>query len=76
MPAVAHRWTGLNAVFAFWFAYVVTRPLGASFADWGAVGSARGGLGLGTGTVSLALAVVIGCLVATLSLRRVPNASA
>ena len=25
---------GMNAIVAFWFAYVLTRPLGASFADW------------------------------------------
>ena len=24
----------MNPVLAFWFAYVMTRPLGASFADW------------------------------------------
>jgi uncharacterized membrane-anchored protein len=73
IPAIAHRWTGLNAVFAFWSAYVVTRPVGASFADWGAVSTAHGGLGLGTGPVSLMLAVVIACLVAALSFRRTPR---
>ncbi len=76
VPAAAHRWTGLGAVTAFWCAYVVTRPLGASFADWGAVPAGRGGLGLGTGPVSLFLALVIGCLVVALSLRRTPDASA
>ena len=30
IPAVGYRWLGLNAIVAFWFAYVVTRPLGAS----------------------------------------------
>ena len=30
----ARRWFGLSAVAAFWIAYVLTRPLGASFADW------------------------------------------
>jgi uncharacterized membrane-anchored protein len=34
VPAVAHRFARMNAVVAFWFAYIVTRPLGASFADW------------------------------------------
>jgi len=34
VPAVAHRWLRLNAIAAFWFAYIVTRPLGASYADW------------------------------------------
>jgi uncharacterized membrane-anchored protein len=28
-PAVAHRWFGLNAILAFWLAYIATRPLGA-----------------------------------------------
>jgi hypothetical protein len=33
VPAIAWR-RGLNPVAAFWFAYIVTRPLGASFADY------------------------------------------
>lgn len=59
VPALAHRRFGLNGIFAFWFAYIVTRPLGASFADWAGVSHTRGGLDLGTGPVSLLLAVVI-----------------
>jgi uncharacterized membrane-anchored protein len=59
IPAVAHRWFGLNAILAFWFAYIATRPLGASFADWMGVSHARRGLDLGSGPVSLALAVLI-----------------
>ena len=34
IPALAWWRFGLNAIVAFWFAYVVTRPLGASFADY------------------------------------------
>ena len=52
------RWH-LNAVFAFWFAYILTRPLGASLADWAGVSHARGGLNLGPGPVSLTLAALI-----------------
>ncbi|MDO0930011.1 hypothetical protein QQY24_33565 [Streptomyces sp. TG1A-8] len=59
VPVVAHRWLGLNAIAAFWSAYVVTRPLGASFADWMAVSSARGGLGLGLGPVTLGWTIAI-----------------
>jgi uncharacterized membrane-anchored protein len=44
---------------AFWTAYIITRPLGASFADWLGVTRARGGLDLGTGWVSVALGVLI-----------------
>jgi uncharacterized membrane-anchored protein len=70
VPAVGWRWFGLNAVFAFWFAYILTRPLGASFADWLALPPARGGLGFGTGRVSLALLALIVVLVGYLAVSR------
>jgi uncharacterized membrane-anchored protein len=70
LPAVGYWRFGWNPVLAFWFAYVVTRPLGASFADWMAVSSARGGLALGTGPVSLVLAALIAAFVAYLSITR------
>ena len=59
IPFIGHRWFALNEVFAFWMAYVLTRPLGASFADWMAVEPHRGGLGLGAGGASLILAAVV-----------------
>ncbi len=59
IPALAHARFGLGAVAAFWFAYIVTRPLGASFADWLGVSRERGGLALGTGWVSLVLILLI-----------------
>jgi len=64
VPAVAHRWLRLNAIAAFWFAYIVTRPLGASFADWLGVSHARGGLNWGTGAVSIGAAILIAGVVA------------
>jgi uncharacterized membrane-anchored protein len=57
--AAEHRHQTRNAVLAFWLAYVLTRPLGASFADWMGVSQARGGLNWGTGQVSIVLAVII-----------------
>ena len=42
LPALGYAFGGLNGVFAFWFAYVVTRPLGASVADWIGCPEARG----------------------------------
>lgn len=69
VPAVGYRFLGLNAVAAFWFAYIVTRPLGASFADWFGK-SALGGLGFGDATVSLVLTVLIVGFVAYLTLSR------
>lgn len=59
VPAVGYRWFGLNAVVAFWTAYVLTRPLGASVADWLGVSHERGGLGLGPGPVALAFGALI-----------------
>jgi uncharacterized membrane-anchored protein len=59
IPAFGYFRFGMNSILAFWFAYVVTRPVGASVADWLGVSSARGGLALGTGPVSLGLAAAI-----------------
>jgi uncharacterized membrane-anchored protein len=67
VPAVAHRWFGLNAIVAFWFAYIVTRPLGASYADWLGVSHARGGLNWGSGSVSIGATVLIVIAVAVLA---------
>jgi uncharacterized membrane-anchored protein len=71
IPAIAHWRLGLNAITAFWFAYIVTRPLGASFADWVGVPASRRGLGLGTGPVTLVLALAIVVLVGYLTTSRV-----
>ncbi|BDM72050.1 membrane protein [Streptomyces nigrescens] len=68
VPALSGRFLGLNAVAAFWGAYVLTRPLGASFADWMGVSTARGGLGWGTGPATLALTVPIVLLVGYLAI--------
>jgi uncharacterized membrane-anchored protein len=62
-----HKHQSRNAVVAFWLAYILTRPLGASFADWMGVSPARSGLGWGTGPVSLVLFIIIVCLVGYLS---------
>ena len=70
VPAIAHKGFGVNAILAFWVAYVLTRPLGASFADWLGVGPERGGVGVGTGPVSLAAFAVFVALVTWLSVRR------
>ncbi|MFE1923355.1 hypothetical protein ACFW91_12385 [Streptomyces asoensis] len=59
VPALAHRFWALGAVTAFWTAYVITRPLGASLADWMALPHTRGGLALGLAPVTLAWTVAI-----------------
>jgi uncharacterized membrane-anchored protein len=70
VPAAGFRWGRWNAVFCFWFAYVLTRPLGASLADGLAKPRAVHGLGLGSGPVALVLALVIAALVAYLSVTK------
>ncbi|MCK9896839.1 hypothetical protein [Frankia sp. AgB32] len=64
VPVIARRWFGLGEVAAFWAAYVVTRPLGASFADWLGKPAHRHGVGLGDGVVSAVATVLIIGLVA------------
>jgi uncharacterized membrane-anchored protein len=60
IPAIGWWRFDLNPILAFWLAYIVTRPLGASFADGFSKPHANTGLGLGDGTVSgLALVVFI-----------------
>jgi uncharacterized membrane-anchored protein len=67
LPAVGYWLFGLNGVFAFWFAYIMTRPLGASFADWFGRPQGLGGIGVGTGRTSIILAVIIVAFVGYLS---------
>ena len=67
LPLLAWR-CGLNPVVAFWIAYIITRPLGASFADWfGKRHSLAGGLGYGDGTVAVILTGVIVVLVGSVA---------
>jgi uncharacterized membrane-anchored protein len=70
IPAIGYRLLRWDAVFSFWFAYVATRPLGASFADYLGKPKTVGGLGLGDGPVALVLALAIFCLVAFLAVTR------
>jgi uncharacterized membrane-anchored protein len=58
LPALARLQFGLNSIAAFWMSYVVTRPLGASFADW--IDKPKGGTGLGVGDGPAAIAFALG----------------
>lgn len=71
VPAIGYRWFHWNHVFAFWFAYVVTRPLGASFADWMGKPTGVGGLGWGDGRISLILTAIIAGFVIFLAVTRI-----
>ena len=54
---------GLNSVLAFWLAYILTRPLGASLGDLLSQAPTYGGFGLGTVNTSLVFLAVIVSLV-------------
>ena len=67
VPALGWWRFGLNPILAFWGAYIVTRPVGASLADWfGKPPSKNHGLGYGDGTVTvlavLAIVVLVLCV--------------
>jgi uncharacterized membrane-anchored protein len=66
LPVVGFVLLRLNAVAMFWAAYILTRPLGASFADY--LGKSRdlGGLNWGPGNVSFMFSAVIVVIVAAL----------
>jgi uncharacterized membrane-anchored protein len=71
IPLVAHWRFGMNSVLAFWFAYTLTRPLGASIADWLAVPVSLGGLNMGRGVVAVAMLVPIIAIVAYMAISHV-----
>jgi uncharacterized membrane-anchored protein len=67
LPWIGFRYFRLNGVAAFWAAYVLTRPLGASFADWFDKPRGMSGLGLGTGPVAAALSIAVILAIAWIS---------
>ena len=70
IPALAWWQLGLNAIIAFWWAYVVTRPLGASFADYISKPANASGIGFGDGPTALVFAIAVGVLVLYLAVAR------
>jgi uncharacterized membrane-anchored protein len=70
IPALFWWRFGLNAVVAFWFAYVVTRPLGASFADYFSKPHSLSGANYGDATVALITTIIVAVLVGYLAVTR------
>jgi uncharacterized membrane-anchored protein len=70
LAALAHWRFRLNAIFAFWFAYVLTRPLGASIGDYMSQPRSHGALGLGTVVTSALFLLSILGLVTYLAISR------
>jgi uncharacterized membrane-anchored protein len=71
LPLILRRMIGLNELVAFWWAYIITRPLGASYADWLGVPKSLGGLNFGRGTVAIGLTLAIVGWVAYLTVTKV-----
>ncbi len=66
-----HRHLTSNAVLAFWLAYILTRPLGASIGDYLSQAQSDGGLGLGTTLTSAIFLLAILATVAYLAMTKV-----
>lgn len=69
VPAILYFYFKVSEVTTFWIAYILTRPLGASFADWIGKTPSEGGLGLGTGLLSLILLLSISCIIGIVSFK-------
>ena len=70
IPLFAQKVFKANEVFTFWFAYIMTRPFGASFADWFGRSKDLGGIGFGTGRTSIVLTILIIILVSYLAITK------
>lgn len=70
LPGLARWKFGLNSVCAFWMSYVLTRPLGASFADYVSKPTKTGGVGFGNGPTAAVCFAAVAVLVAYLAVRR------
>ncbi len=68
--AAAYVYAGLNEILAFWMAYILTRPLGASFGDLLSQPVKNGGLGFGTTGTSIIFLTVIALLIGYLTVTR------
>jgi len=70
IPALAWWRMGLNSIAAFWMAYVVTRPLGASFADYISKPPSMSGIGFGDGPTAVVFSLAVFIFVSYLAVAR------
>ena len=75
LPAIAYRWFGANAIACFWLSYILTRPFGASFADWFGGPPGRGGLALGMDRTAIVLTVIIVGIITYFAISKVDRPS-
>lgn len=76
LPLLFNRMFHTNEVTTFWASYVVTRPIGASFADWFGRTQDLGGIGFGTGRTSIVLTVFIILFVVYLTITKADTKNA
>lgn len=70
LPAIGWKFFGINSVVAFWTSYVLTRPLGASFADYFSKPANLSGIGFGDGPTALVFVVAVLVVVVYLTVVR------
>ena len=70
VPAIGYWRSRWNPILAFWWAYVATRPIGATVADWVVKPTASRGLGVPEGPICLTLVTLIALIVAYLDITR------
>jgi uncharacterized membrane-anchored protein len=70
LPALAWGRFGLDGIAAFWMSYVLTRPLGASFADYISKPRALSGVNFGDGRTAIAFALAVFVFVLYLAIAR------
>jgi len=70
IPAVAWWKLRMNAIFAFWFGYVITRPLGASVADYLSKPRSTSGAGFGDGRIAVIMTIAVALGVCYLTITR------
>ncbi|MFJ5624185.1 hypothetical protein ACIQD3_15970 [Peribacillus loiseleuriae] len=75
LVTIAYYFFKMNAVQAFWIAYILTRPFGASLGDYLSQTRHAGGLGLGTTGTSVIFLVVIFILIIYLTKTRIDENS-
>jgi len=73
--ALAWKMLKLNAILAFWVAYIFTRPLGASLGDYLSQSKVNGGLGLGATMTSILFLMAILAVILYLAISKIDISS-
>lgn len=68
---LAWKFLKLDGMLAFWIAYILTRPLGASLGDYLSQPKVNGGLGLGTTSTSIIFLVAILAIIVFLAVTKI-----